>query len=40
MFGNSIVTTMLMGVFGELFNVDNYDQKIRNLTASIYKKKV
>ena len=40
MFGNSIVTTMLMGVFGELFNVDNYDQKICNLTASIYKKKV
>lgn len=40
MFGNSIVTTMLMGVFGELFNVDSYDQKICNLTASIYKKKV
>ena len=40
MFGNSIVTTMLMGVFGELFDVDNYVEKIRNLTANIYKKKV
>lgn len=39
MFGNSIVTTMLMGVFGELFGIDNYVEKIRNLTANIYKKK-
>ena len=35
MFGNSIVTTMLMGVFGKLFNVKDYENKIRMMTSNI-----
>lgn len=35
MFGNSIVTTMLIGVFGKLFNVKDYENKIRMITSNI-----
>ena len=39
MFGNSIVTTMLMGTFGKLFGVEDYETKIRNLTDGIFGNK-
>ena len=35
MFGNSIVTTMLIGVFGKLFNVKDYESRIRMMTSNI-----
>lgn len=39
MFGNSIVTTMLMGTFGKLFGVEDYETKIRNLTDGMFGNK-
>lgn len=35
MFGNSIVTTMLIGVFGKLFNVKDYESRIKMMTSNI-----
>lgn len=35
MFGNSIVTTMLIGVFGKLFNVKDYESRIKMITSNI-----
>lgn len=39
MFGNSIVTTMLIGVFGKLFNVKDYESRIKMMTSNILENK-